>query len=62
MLDLVLEICRKSPAFGTYEEYAAHYKNLINVLKQLNYSEFQSEKFKEYEEQILGIIQAGKVS
>ncbi|MDR1129615.1 MAG: V-type ATP synthase subunit A [Prevotellaceae bacterium] len=52
MLDLVLEICRAYPAFENYEECSAYYKNLINILKQLNYSEFQSEKFKDYEEQV----------
>jgi V/A-type H+-transporting ATPase subunit A len=52
MLDFVLEICRTSPAFETYEEYATHYKHLINTLKQLNYSEFKSEKFKDYEREI----------
>ncbi|MDR1339280.1 MAG: V-type ATP synthase subunit A [Prevotellaceae bacterium] len=52
MLDLVLEICRAYPIFDNYEECSSYYKNLINILKQLNYSEFQSEKFKDYEEQI----------
>jgi V/A-type H+-transporting ATPase subunit A len=62
MLDFVLEICRTSPAFATYEEYANNYKNLINILKQLNYSEFQSEKFTAYEKQIWEITQVGHVS
>ena len=49
MLGLVLDICRRQPEFDNYEQCSAYYKNLINILKQLNYSEFQSEKFKEYE-------------
>jgi V/A-type H+-transporting ATPase subunit A len=52
MLDLVLEICRTYPVFDSYEECAAYYKNLINTLRQLNYSEFKSEKFNDYENQI----------
>ncbi|MDR2425147.1 MAG: V-type ATP synthase subunit A [Prevotellaceae bacterium] len=49
MLGLALDICRRQPQFDNYEKCAAYYKNLINVLKQLNYSEFRSEKFREYE-------------
>jgi V/A-type H+-transporting ATPase subunit A len=53
MLDLVLEICRAHPVFDSYEQCAAHYKNLINILRQLNYSEFKSEKFHSYEKAVL---------
>jgi V/A-type H+-transporting ATPase subunit A len=49
MLGLVLGICRRQREFDNYEKCAAYYKNLINILKQLNYSEFKSEKFREYE-------------
>jgi V/A-type H+-transporting ATPase subunit A len=52
MLDLVLEICRAYPAFDSYEECAAYYKNKINILRQLNYSEFKSEQFKSYEQEV----------
>jgi V/A-type H+-transporting ATPase subunit A len=52
MLNLVLEICRAYPVFDSYENCAAYYKNLINTLRQLNYSEFGSEKFNDYERQI----------
>jgi V/A-type H+-transporting ATPase subunit A len=52
MLGLVLDICRRQREFDNYEKCAAYYKNLINILKQLNYSEFKSEKFKEYETMI----------
>jgi V/A-type H+-transporting ATPase subunit A len=61
MLDLVLEICRICPVFEKYEEYAVYYKNLINILKQLNYSEFKSEKFNAYEKQIWEISQVGNL-
>ena len=52
MLGLVLDICRRQREFDNYEKCAAYYKNLINILKQLNYSEFKSDKFKEYEAMI----------
>jgi V/A-type H+-transporting ATPase subunit A len=48
MLDLVLNICKTYPAFENFEECATYYKRQINILRQLNYSEFRSEKFNEY--------------
>ncbi|MDR1170644.1 MAG: V-type ATP synthase subunit A [Prevotellaceae bacterium] len=56
MLDFVLEICRTHPVFENYEECVSYYKNLINILRQLNYSEFKSEKFNAYEEEILNLM------
>jgi V/A-type H+-transporting ATPase subunit A len=55
MLDFVLTICKTYPVFDNYEECAAHYKNLINILRQLNYSEFKSKKFNDYENEIIRI-------
>ncbi|MDR0385567.1 MAG: V-type ATP synthase subunit A [Prevotellaceae bacterium] len=55
MLNLVLEICRTHPVFDNYEECASYYKNLINILRQLNYSEFKSEKFNAYEKEVRSI-------
>ena len=49
MLDLVLDLCKQSTAFENYEECISYYKELINTLRQLNYSEFQSSRFKDYE-------------
>jgi V/A-type H+-transporting ATPase subunit A len=48
MLDLVLNICKTYPMFENFEECATYYKRQINILRQLNYSEFRSEKFNEY--------------
>jgi V/A-type H+-transporting ATPase subunit A len=52
MLNLVLNICRQNPHFDNYELCASYYKGLINTLKQLNYSEYQSEQFKNYEQKL----------
>ncbi len=49
MLDLILDICHTKFKFDKFEEVQDYFKNMINLLKQMNYSEFQSEKFKEYE-------------
>ncbi|MDR1896271.1 MAG: V-type ATP synthase subunit A [Prevotellaceae bacterium] len=56
MLNFVIDICRQYPVFENYETCATYYKDLINILKQLNYSEFKSEKFKDYETQVWNSI------
>ena len=48
MLDLVLDICDKSFRFEDYEKCRDYFKELINILRQMNYSEFQGEAFCNY--------------
>ena len=48
MLDLVLDIVRKDFTFSSYEEVNPYYKKIINILKQMNYSDFKSDKFNSY--------------
>ncbi|MBX2945330.1 MAG: V-type ATP synthase subunit A [Cyclobacteriaceae bacterium] len=45
MLELVLQINSMDFKFNTFEEVSAYFKRIINILKQLNYSEFESEEF-----------------
>ncbi len=48
MLDKVLEVCDKKVEFNTFEECSAFYKNIINIMRQMNYSEFKSSNFEKY--------------
>ena len=52
MLDLLLDICHREFTFENYEECRAYFKDLINLLRQMNYSEWQSEAFESYRSQI----------
>lgn len=49
MLDMVLDICEKNLVFETFEDCSRYFKELINLFRQMNYSEFQSDNFKKYE-------------
>lgn len=49
MMNKVLDIFKLQFKFDSFEEVNPYYKNIINVFKQMNYSEFQSDKFKENE-------------
>lgn len=57
MLNLVLDICDHRFSFDDYEECRTFFKNLINMLKQMNYTEFKSEKFNTYLSEIQNLLQ-----
>ena len=52
MYKMVLDICRKDFGFSDFEECSQFFKGLINLFRQMNYSEWQSEKFHGYLKQI----------
>jgi len=52
MLDFILEICEKNFEFDNFELCRVYFQNLINLLRQMNYSKMDSEQFKDYLEQI----------
>ena len=45
MLDLLLDICDHTFSFDDYEQCRDYFKNMINILRQMNYAEFRSEAF-----------------
>ena len=56
MLDLVLDICDKEYDFEDFEKCREFFKNLINELRQMNYSAYESEQFWAYNESVKKMI------
>ena len=56
MLDLVLDICDKEYDFEDFEKCRNFFKDLINVLRQMNYSEFEGEAFQGYQDTVNQMI------
>ena len=52
MLELVLDICHREFQFEGYEQCREYFKDMINILRQMNYNEFHSEKFEQYREEL----------
>ena len=52
MYEMVLDICDREFGFTGFEECASFFKGLINLFRQMNYSEWKSEKFEDYRRQI----------
>ena len=57
MVDVVLDICERDFEFEDYEKCRDHFKNLINELRQMNYSEFHSEAFEKYYNDVLKLLE-----
>ena len=56
MLDLVLDICDKDYEFEDFEKCRDFFKRLINELRQMNYSAYESEQFWAYNESVKKMI------
>ncbi|MEG1910129.1 MAG: V-type ATP synthase subunit A, partial [Bacteroidales bacterium] len=52
MFEKVLKICHTEFEFKDFEQCIKFYKELINLFKQMNYSEYESETFRKYESDI----------
>ena len=60
MVELVLGICGRSFEFDDFEQCRGFFKEMINILRQMNYSEFHSEQFENYEKQLNTLLNNGK--
>ena len=56
MLNLVMDICHAEFDFESFNEVMDYFKRIINVCKQMNYSEFKSESFEKYVTELNAII------
>jgi len=61
-LKAVKEICDREFNFQAFEAVAPYFKKIINSLKQMNFCEFNSSQFKEFEARFKFILSEGEVS
>ena len=57
MLTKVLKVTDSTFSFNHFEDVSFFFKEIINVFKQMNYSEFQSDKFNEHEKALEELLQ-----
>ena len=58
MYKMVLGICNQEFAFADFEACSQFFKGLINLFRQMNYSEWKSAKFEDYRKQIEAYVDA----
>lgn len=56
LLDSVIKVCRAEFNFSNFNEVMDYFKKLINLYKQQNYSEYKSDDFYKYENDIKELI------
>ena len=56
MLNKVVKICHAEFKFNTFLEVMEYFKKMINIFKQMNYSEYESEQFKKFNDQLDALI------
>jgi len=62
MLNKVMGICHTDFQFESFNEVGSYFKRVINNLRQMNYSEFETDEFKKFEEELNQIINERKVA
>ncbi|MDR1551969.1 MAG: V-type ATP synthase subunit A [Prevotellaceae bacterium] len=61
MFEKALDICRTKFSFDNFNECIDFYKHIINNMRQMNYSVFQSDDFKRYETQMNELLNERRV-
>ena len=56
ILNTVIDICHTEFEFDTFIEVMDYFKKMINVCKQMNYSEYKSEKYEGFVKQLQELI------
>ena len=57
MYKMVLDVCDRKFSFVDFEACSRFFKGLINLFRQMNYSEWESDKFNDYKAQIEEYLQ-----
>ncbi len=57
MLNLVLDVCNREYRFERFEKCVSFFKNLINIMRQMNFSQYKSEQFYKYQQQLLNTVE-----
>lgn len=60
MLELVTSICRAEYDFEEFQEVTDFFKKVINICKQMNYSEYKSDKYNSYLASLEELLQTRK--
>lgn len=56
ILNLVIGVCHTEFRFDNFNEVMDYFKRMINICKQMNYSEFKSEQYEQFRNQVTELI------
>ncbi len=56
MFKYVMKVCRGAYNFNDFEDCSSFFKSVINLMRQMNYSEFNSDKFNGFEGELKSLL------
>ena len=62
ILNMVTEMCRAEYEFEEFQEVSIFFKRAINLCKQMNYSEFKSDQYNKYSQELAELLATKQVS
>lgn len=62
MMNIVINIVKDSYDFDSFDEVNKYFRQVINILKQMNYSKFESEEFNKFEKQLEALLEERRVA
>ncbi|MCG8700728.1 MAG: V-type ATP synthase subunit A [Bacteroidales bacterium] len=61
ILNHVINICRKDFSFENFNDATDYFKKIIYAMRQMNFSEFKSERFNSYEKELTELLESIEV-
>lgn len=62
MMNIIINIVKDQYNFESFEEVNKYFRQVINLLKQMNYSKYESDDFKKFEQQLNALLEERKVA
>ncbi len=62
MMNIVINIVKDSYDFDSFDEVNKYFRQVINILKQMNYSKYESEEFNKFEKQLEALLEERRVA
>ena len=62
IMNLVIDICHTEFKFDNFNEVMDYFKRMINIGKQMNYAPFKSEKYYDYKNEMMELLEERAIS
>jgi len=62
MMNIVINLVKDDYDFDSFDEVNKYFRQVINILKQMNYSKYESEDFKKFEKQLEALLEERRVA
>lgn len=61
ILNMIIDVCHTEFEFDNFNEVMDYFKKMINLCKQMNYAEYKSDKYENFQKQLKELVDERKV-